>query len=440
MRRCLLFILLIVPFTAPAPANTNNSASHVILVSIDGLRPDVYLRPQSMGIEMPNLTKLATSGTVAERMTGVFPSITYPSHTSLVTGNRPARHGITTNPNRDNHFWESGKNQSPTLWDSARDAGLTTALVTWPASKGANVDFLVSDNLTFGEDGSLKRFVFGASEELWMKLAPQDSPVPVLPFEHEDGAMELDLLTVKLATGLIIQQQPQLLLVHFLDTDHRQHQHGTDHPMVRKSFEFVDGLLGEILAAVDTAGIADSTNIIVVGDHGFLPAHTAVNAYAIYKELLKGTGIEGMIFTTDAVGGVIAIHARKDADPDDIHLMTDKTRNYVNTRLKGIVNFLDKQALAEIGSYPKAEFALVASPGYMLITDFSEQVFLRAPLGGVHGSLPSLEGLQTGFVAAGPDFREGYTIPQIRTIDVAPTIARIWEARQGQPECRFRFD
>src|SRR5262245_10078713 len=67
---------------------------HVVLVSIDGLAAS-YLNDARA--ELPTLRKLAKTGAVAKGMITSFPSVTWPSHTSLITGVHPARHGVIGN-------------------------------------------------------------------------------------------------------------------------------------------------------------------------------------------------------------------------------------------------------------------------------------------------------------------------------------------------------
>lgn len=132
----------VTPATAAAPPTPGTRrADHVILVSIDGLVPDAYLRPQEYA--MPNLQALRASGSWAEGVIGQYPSLTYPSHTSIATGVRPARHGITQNTAFDakngSRQWlmDARLVKAPALWNVARAAGLTTAALSWPVTAGA---------------------------------------------------------------------------------------------------------------------------------------------------------------------------------------------------------------------------------------------------------------------------------------------------------------
>ena len=107
-------------------------AGPVLLVSIDGLRPGDLLQADQRGFKLPNLRKLLSEGAHASTVIGVLPTVTYPSHTTLLTGVSPARHGIVSNTTFDplniNHggwYWYAENIKVPTLWDAARAKGLT---------------------------------------------------------------------------------------------------------------------------------------------------------------------------------------------------------------------------------------------------------------------------------------------------------------------------
>src|SRR5829696_8822829 len=76
----------------PQPANQTvpqKRDAHVIIISIDGLLPEYYTEPARLGLKVPNLVQMKLGGAYADGVEGVFPSVTYPAHTTLVTGVRP---------------------------------------------------------------------------------------------------------------------------------------------------------------------------------------------------------------------------------------------------------------------------------------------------------------------------------------------------------------
>ena len=72
------------------------AASPVVMISVDGLRPDYVTKADEHKLSIPVLRRFMTDGTYADGVTGVLPTVTYPSHTTLVTGVAPARHGIVS--------------------------------------------------------------------------------------------------------------------------------------------------------------------------------------------------------------------------------------------------------------------------------------------------------------------------------------------------------
>src|SRR5215212_8958497 len=138
------------PPVQPQPAQSQPRLdAHVIMISIDGLVPDYYTESARLGLRVPNLSMMKLGGAYADGVEGVFPTVTYPSHTSLITGARPAIHGIyqnrifeaPTDLQTGEWYWFSKDLKSETLWSMAKKAGLTTANVGWPATAGADIDY-----------------------------------------------------------------------------------------------------------------------------------------------------------------------------------------------------------------------------------------------------------------------------------------------------------
>jgi len=126
--------------------------SLLVMVSVDGLRPDYITAADARGAKVPHMRRFLKEGSFAEGVEGVIPTVTYPSHTTLVTGVSPAKHGIfgnlTFDPLRENQsgwYWYAEDIRVPTLWDAAARAGWTTASVQWPATVGARVTWNIPE-------------------------------------------------------------------------------------------------------------------------------------------------------------------------------------------------------------------------------------------------------------------------------------------------------
>lgn len=135
----------------------------LVLVSFGGLRPDYLLDADKYGLRILNLRRLRLEGSFATGVKGVIPTVTYPSHTTIVTGVWPSKHGICANhpfdpfgKNRGGWYWYAEDICVPTLWDAARDAGLTTANVNWPVTVGTRITYNLPQIRRAGTDDDRK--------------------------------------------------------------------------------------------------------------------------------------------------------------------------------------------------------------------------------------------------------------------------------------------
>jgi predicted AlkP superfamily pyrophosphatase or phosphodiesterase len=90
------FLYLVIAALSAA-AVVHAQTPSVLMISVDGMRPDYVLHADEHGLKLPTLRRMVKDGTYAEGVTGVLPTLTYPSHTTLVTGVWPAQHGIFSN-------------------------------------------------------------------------------------------------------------------------------------------------------------------------------------------------------------------------------------------------------------------------------------------------------------------------------------------------------
>src|SRR5438270_834175 len=122
----------------------------VVLISIDGLKPDYILDADRHGLKIPNLRRMMVEGAYAKAVTGVLPTVTYPSHTTMVTSVSPARHGILNNSpfdpfSRNQGGWMRYAEdiKAPTLWEAVNRAGFTSSSVDWPVTVGASITYII---------------------------------------------------------------------------------------------------------------------------------------------------------------------------------------------------------------------------------------------------------------------------------------------------------
>ena len=405
---------------------TPGSNRHVVVISIDGMRGSVLSAPHP-DLKIPNLRRLMAEGSYAEAVEAVYPSVTYPCHTTLVTGRVPAEHGIYTNlssrqagKNPRDWFWFAKSIKASTLWDEARRAHLTTASVAWPVTVGAAIDWDVP--------------------EIWnpYKKAAAD-PVYLAKFMNPITAIEtlaalgipkevsdLDEPRTRLAVYFLEKHKPNLLLVHLEDVDDTEHGSGPDSPQTAAALEKVDAHVGEILAEVKRAGIEETTDVFVVSDHGFQNIHRYISP----NILLESAGlltthwgaITGGRIATVANGGSFFIYW-----PPGEDLRAEVDAALKPLRDQGLVwSVFDHQALLDMGADPGAQLALEAPDSTEYTNDSNGDLVRqeKSPATGTHGFLPYRKGLEASFVAWGPEIRQGVDLHRIRMTAVGPTILK----------------
>lgn len=407
-------------------AVSSTAAERVVLVSVDGLRPDFYLDPEAHGAELPAFREMMREGVYAEGVEGVFPTVTYPSHTTIATGVVPAKHGILNNyvfdPSGrfDDWYWRSSAIQVKALWDVAPGK---TAAIHWPVTVGAHIDWNFPEYWIPGSDRAwpdvLKEV---ATPELLQEIGP-------LPEKALTGAAEEDLL-VRAAGILLEKHRPELLLLHVANTDGQQHEYGRENPRVARAFERVDRSIAELRAKIASLGLADETLFVVTGDHGFIDTHTAIHINAfLNKEGLLDLGPDGTVRSYRSLawpaGGSCALVLKDPADADSLARLEKAIDEMLEGPMGEVVSKVSREELHGLGAWPGAVFALEAEEGYIFGKNLQGELLTATDDLGYHGYLPRRPKMRTGFLMTGPRVRHGVRVPRMRQVDIAPTIA-LW--------------
>jgi predicted AlkP superfamily pyrophosphatase or phosphodiesterase len=399
---------------------------HALLISVDGLGASLYDRLAAK-IHISNLARLRREGSYAEGVVGVYPTVTYPSHTAIVTGRMPAEHGIYSNlssrepgKNPGDWFWFTNAIKVPTLWDEARAHHMTTGAVFWPVTAGAPIDWDVPEiwdpqkplvvDPTYVAKYATPGLLFEALLEIGL-------PQP---------GQELDVTRTRLATFILKKHKPNLLLVHLVDLDEEEHQFGPDSPQAAATLEKIDGHIGELLAADQAAGLADSTDVFIVSDHGFLPVEAEIKPNVLF--------VKAGLLTADEKGNVTGGRIDTVADGGSFFIYwpeSEDLRSKVNEALKPLLDqgvlwaVLDRAALKELAAEPAAQMALEAATGYAFSSGAAGDLLAkRRSISGTHGYLPFRRELESSLIAWGPDIRAGVDLHTIRMTEIAPTILK----------------
>jgi predicted AlkP superfamily pyrophosphatase or phosphodiesterase len=421
----------------------------LLLISIDGFAGFYWGDPRA---RLPTLRALAARGVVTPRMATVFPSTTWPTHVSLVTGVSPARHGVVGNSILDRR---TGRREdltgdpvydaaeilrAPTLHDIAHAAGRSTAAVDWPATRhAASLDF----NLPFFK--SQEVFEHHTAPAVWAELTALG-----FPMERQGAWAELprrflkDRMVAEVAAHVLHRHRPDVLLVHFLCVDSFQHLHGPRSPEAYWAAEYVDALVGDLLTALPAPGLDGDTVVAVVSDHGFLPVNRDVRVNVRLRQLgLLDVQPGGTVTRAGARlvmnhgAGWLYLDAPSDRDRVARQLVPELAQ------LEGVANVWTADAFEALG-LPRPEdhcqvgdLLLEATPGYCFSDEPTGDEIVTAPrYRGSHGHRPTHADNAAFFLAAGPGIARGLELPAIESRDVAPTLGHLLGLSLPRPEGR----
>jgi predicted AlkP superfamily pyrophosphatase or phosphodiesterase len=359
----------------------------LILVSVDGWRWDYFDRAGT-----PTLHALAARGVRAMGLIPPFPSKTYPSHYTIVTGLYPAHHGIISNNMWDDTIGERFTMSAPTskdprwwggepLWSTVVQQGGRAMSMFWPGSEV--------------EIGGVR-------------------PTEWRPFD-EGFPIEARVTQVLDWLALPERQRPQFITLYFSEVDTAAHAYGPLAPETLEAASKIDSLLGRLVAGIDASGVADRTNLLVVSDHGlsqqaldrkiFIDDYVDMSTINVvdWSPVLQAapkTGTVDALYT--ALAGrhpALKVYRREDL-PAELHYSG-------NLRIPPIV------ALADDG------WAITTWDRFEQYKDHPNMK------GGEHGYPGSVRAVHGLFIAAGPQFRRGLVVPAFENVHLYELMCRV---------------
>jgi predicted AlkP superfamily pyrophosphatase or phosphodiesterase len=411
---------------ARAVSAQHTSKRHVILISIDGMTTVDYLHPDG-GLKIPNLQALEASGCRADGMTGIFPTVTYPSHTAMITGEPSSVHGIYTNTPLDPFGYENGgwfyyaeQIKSPTLWQVLHKAGLKTAAVSWPVTVGAAIDYLLPEYrpVRTPEDVALMSAL--STSGMFREMIKLDS------IDYPMG----DAWRTKATIRILDEHRPDLLALHLSGLDAAQHRYGPHAPEAHAALEKIDADIGEIRNAVAASGHAAQTAWVVVSDHGFLRDSMLVNPMVALRDagLIKtnaaGKLVDWKVFINNE-GGSAFLEARDPKDAASIAKAIEVVRKLAADPANGIAKVYTPEDLKAMHSNPTAFLALEAARGFAIGSELEGPIVGPSTTLGKHGYSPDIPELRPAMILSGAGVHPCQLREGVRIVDVGPTVAAL---------------
>lgn len=372
--------------TSPAPpaSSAADGPPTLLLISLDGVRPDMLGQGHT-----PHIDRLAREGVRAAWMRPSYPALTFPNHYTLVTGLRPDRHGLVHNVMQDEALgrfalkdrdavsdgrWWGGE----PIWVSAERAGLPTATLFWPGSEAD---------------------VQGVRPTRWR---PFDDSLP-----HETRVAEvLGWLSEPAST------RPRLATLYFEHPDFAGHHYGPDSPELHAALAQVDAALGTLFDGLRARGLEDRVDILVVSDHGMAEVPPG---QAIAVEDMADPALAEVV----SAGQVIGFRPRPGREAEAEAALLGAHAQYDCWR-KG-----ELPARWHYGTHPRVP--PIVCQMHLGWDAVPRNALAQRParMRGSHGYDPDLPQMRAIFIARGPSFRRGATLPGFDNVDVYPLLARL---------------
>ena len=292
MKRAIIAAIFACPVFAAQP---------LVVISVDGLDNRYLAQASNLGLKIPTIRKLMREGQYSAGVIGVVPTVTWPSHTSMITGVDPVVHGILANwrPPGDKYL-DYSQIKAPTLIDAAHKAGLTIATITWPVTVGAPVDWDFPEFFEKRQGGSMDL------RSIETRSKPSDLIARITADYPSFDQQWMDDRTRTLAAIWLLQhEKPRLMLLHVTDLDSEEHEMAPFTREAKAIVERSDELIGQIVAA-----LPPGTALALVSDHGFERVDRIVNIKSVVPDATQAGSI---VLATDEKTAAALRDLKKDS-------------------------------------------------------------------------------------------------------------------------------
>lgn len=381
-----------------------------------------------------------------ERVQSVYPSLTYPAHTSIMTGRYPVRHRIVNNhkiqpeKRKPDWFWQRRYIRGTTLYDEARKSGLKVATLLWPVTGKAKIRYNLPEvwaNQPWENQVSvsLANGTPGYQIGLYRRFGHM---VDGIKQPRLDNFVQASLLYT------LRRYQPDVVFAHLTDVDTNRHTFGVSVPGIQDALGRHDRRLGELLSLLDSMGWEQKTNVVVLGDHCQKDVSMAVYPNYWFRKkgwltVEKGVVKAWRVLARECDGSCyIYLKNRKD------RLLAEEVRQWLNRwRLdesSGLEQIFEQPQISMLGADGDCTFMLEAGDGYYFqdecMVPWQQAGYGSGLHAGTHGYLPDKVDYQTIFFGAGPDFRPGARIRNMNLVDEGPLLARVLGVSLGETDGR----
>ena len=397
----------------------------LVVISVDSL----FTSDLETIKDLPGFEEILEDSIVVKNIECIYPTLTYPCHATIMTGHYPEQHGIHHNEILDpehaneNWYWYYKDLKVKTIFDYAKENGMTTSAVLWPVTAQAPIDYLIPEIWTPEYDKENKKIVETTSpimKEIYEKHKALLNWKKNPNLDEFGGACLLDIVEA---------YAPDVLFLHQASLDHARHATGTHSNLVSEAQQLHGQWIKKIIELYKKKGLFEQTTFIVLGDHGQLNIQNIVSINEMFRQsgLIKTDG-QGHIVEYEAymqsagISGHLYLR-NKEVEGKVLEILEEaKNKGYIET----IFNKEEAKKLHLTGNF---EYVVEGSQGIALSNQVDCEIVQEVNTGdykyskATHGHLP-VKGDQPPFII----YNSGYPAQVIKSgklVDEFPTLMKL---------------
>ena len=414
------------------------NTKHLIIISFDAVSSEDIVKLK----KFKNFNYLIENGSLISNVESVYPTLTYPAHASIVTGMYPKKHGIINNTlnkpydTNPDWYWYKKYIKSKTLFDLAKENGLTTSALLWPVTGRSSIDYNLTEIFcTKPWHNQLVMSALSGSLRYQLDLNKK--------FGHiRKGISQpsLDNFVHESAKYTILKYKPNLMLIHFTDVDTNRHNFGYDSCEANEALKRHDLRLGEIINTLQEANIFNDSTIIALGDHSAIDGNIMIKLNVLFKEKnLLQTDSKGKLKSYKAIAkscdGSSYVYLKDKYDKETLNIVYNILTEFKNTPNSPIEFILDSEEAMKLGADSNCSFMLEAKRGFYFIDEIHGNIIENvndSDIGKVshrtkatHGYSPKKDNYGTFLIASGKGIKKGINLESGKLINHGPTFAKL---------------
>lgn len=408
-------------------------SKRVIVISLDALGSIDFETVR----QLPNFRRFLKYAAFSSQVQSIYPSLTYPAHTTIVTGRTPAHHGVVNNtllqPERSSPdwCWQRHYIKGTTLYDEALARNMKVAALLWPVTAKSDITWNMPE-IFANRPWSNQILTSAANGSLRYQLLMNQKFGRL-----RDGRCQpaLDNFTQAVLKYTLRTYRPDLTLAHLTDLDSQRHDYGVQSEEAAQAIQRHDQRIGELWSVMKHCGmdIRRDTTLVLLGDHSQLDIRNVILLNRIFREqgylkVHNGKICDWKVICKNCDGSAY-VYIRQEGQSGSERL---RLKNEVYDLLRvmkqdpdnGIAAIYSRKKAEEMGADPGCTFMLEARKGFYFQDELDESaipVIQKA----THGYHPGRKNYQTVFMIAGPDIQPGIDIGEMSLLDEGPTIAEI---------------